>query len=375
MKKLILSLCCLFGTLLVSCSNDSDKNKEYNHTPALPERICGADIGWYTEMAADGNKFYNAKGQEMSCPQLMKDLNLNALRFRVWVNPQKKNCNYGDLKDLLVKCEEAYRIGLPVMIDFHFSDWWADPSRQEMPDDWVGLSLTDLQAKVREHVSEVLHAVSSQTHASVRWIQIGNETRSGMMYPAGQLWTETGDIPNGWKNFVSLYQAGYESAKSVCPNAMVMPHLNCGYQDNMWWFEKFTQAGGKYDMIALSHYPMADDPNQSWRTLNNLAILRAKQLNDRWKVPVVFAEFGVKPANFTEAALAANDFYTKVSKLDNTVCAGVFYWEPEVYDNWKPASYDGYGWGAYDQGAFNQEGKATSILTDMPRLLNPASGK
>ena len=323
--------------------------------------VRGADISWYTEMAADGRRFFNSAGQERECPVLMRAIGMNAVRLRVWVNPEKKFCQFSDIADVTAKALAAKQAGLNVMIDFHFSDWWADPSRQETPAEWEGLSLEELKVKVAEHVRATLSSVTAQG-VSVAWIQIGNETRNGMMHPTGQLWNDQGDLPGGWTKFVQLYMAGYDAAKEICPEAYVMPHLNHAYEDNDWWFKRFKQAGGKMDMIALSHYPQADDAGQTWSALNSQAVTQIKRLAVAYAVPVMVSEFGVIQTNITLGTQVANDFMTKVKALGSSVCAGVFYWEPQVYANWKPSSYNTFGWAAYQMGAFSSDGRPSSIL-------------
>ena len=375
MKKTIFSL--LLASLCCTSACGSDDNgpetppppstdpSEDPSAPSAPEEVTafvrGADISWYTEMKADGKKFYNKAGEARECPVLMKEIGMNAVRLRVWVKPQNKGCNYSDATDVTAKAKAAHEAGLNVMIDFHFSDWWADPSRQEMPADWEGLDLTALKAKVTEHVNSTLTAIK-QAGVDVAWIQIGNETRNGMMHPTGQLWNESGDLPGGWQNFVALYKAGYEAAKAVYPQAYVMPHLNHAYEDNDWWMKRFKAAGGSFDMIALSHYPQADDDSQTWTQLNQSAVTHIKQLAATYGVPVMVSEFGVMQSNVTLGAYIASDFMTKVKALGPMVCAGVFYWEPEVYGNWKPSSYNAYGWGPYTMGAFASDGKPSAIL-------------
>ena len=92
------------------------------------------------------------------------------------MNPEKKFCQFSDIADVTAKALAAKQAGLNVMIDFHFSDWWADPSRQETPAEWEGLSLEELKVKVAEHVRATLSSVTAQG-VSVAWIQIGNENR------------------------------------------------------------------------------------------------------------------------------------------------------------------------------------------------------
>lgn len=334
-------------------------------TPAPHEAttafVRGADISWYSEMAADGMKFYNSSAEERTCPALMKEIGMNAVRLRVWVKPSAKGCNYSDQADVVKKAAEAYAAGLNVMIDFHLSDWWADPSRQDMPSEWSTLTHDELVSAVSSHVSSVLSAIKHQG-VSVAWVQIGNETRNGMMHPDGQWWDSNGDTSDGRTNFAELYNAGYDATKAIYPDALVMPHLNHAYEDNAWWFNQFKAAGGKMDMIALSHYPQSDDSSYSWSSLNSTAISRITSLASTFGVPVLVAEFGVKQSDITTGAKVAADFMSKAKALGTSVCAGVFYWEPEVYNYWKPASYTTYGWGAYDMGAFTTDGQPSAIL-------------
>lgn len=334
-------------------------------TPAPHEAttafLRGADISWYTEMADDSQKFYNTDGEERTCPVLMKGIGMNMVRLRVWVKPTAKGCAYNDITDVTRKAAEAYYAGLNVMIDFHLSDWWADPSRQDMPSEWTTLSHDELVAAVSSHVTAVLTAIKA-TGTDVAWVQIGNETRNGMMHPDGQWWDDNGDTDNGRQNFAELYNAGYNATKAVYANAKVMPHLNHAYEDNNWWFQQFQSAGGKMDMIALSHYPQSDDSSYSWSSLNSTAISRIQTLASTYGVPVLVAEFGVKQSDITTGAKVAADFMSKAKALGTSVCAGVIYWEPEVYNYWKPSSYTSYGWGAYDMGAFTTDGQPSAIL-------------
>lgn len=337
---------------------DPTPSTEHEATTAF---MRGADISWYTEMRDIQKKFYNANGTERTCPVLMKEIGMNMVRLRVWVKPSNRGCAYCDTQDVMQKAVDAYKAGLNIMIDFHLSDWWADPSRQDMPGEWAGLSHEELKTAVATHVREVLDNIKHQ-NVEVAWVQIGNETRNGMMHDDGLWWNDEGDIDGGRKRFAELYNAGYDAVKTIYPNAKVMPHLNHAYEDNDWWFKQFKEAGGKMDMIALSHYPQSDSDNTTWSALNSTAIARIKNLAQTYGVPVLVAEFGVKQSNITTGAQIASDFMAKAKALGTSICAGVIYWEPEVYGSWKPESYTKYGWSAYDMGAFTSSGQPSAIL-------------
>ena len=381
MKRFILSLFSLCA--IMACGDNAadldNSNNGDNQQQATSSFTKGADISWYTEMENDGVKFYNSNGTETSCPTLMKQLGMNAVRLRVWVNPENAACNYCNEQDVVNKAIAAKKEGLDVMVDFHYSDLWADPSRQETPKAWKNLSLDKLCNKVAEHTLSVLNSIK-QAGVTPKWIQIGNETRSGMLYPTGSQYVlNDNNLPltdasgqwkkkaDGWSNFAKLYMAGYNAAKQVFADAKVMPHLNHAYDvdGNTWWLDQLKANGGQFDMVGYSHYPQVDDDSKTAAQLNALAINCIKKTNEKYSVPVMVVEFGVKTNdNESEAANVAQSFMNSIKNLTTSVCAGIFYWEPEVYNNWRPVSYTTFfdNWGAYNMGAFTNNGKPSSVL-------------
>ena len=227
-----------------------------------------------------------------------------------------------------------------------------------------------LTSKVTDHTTEVLQALKS-ADVDVKWVQVGNETRNGMLWDAGRLWTDKGDIENGWKHYAQLSNAGYDAVKKIYPSAKVLVHLNNAFEDNAWWFKKFKDAGGKFDMIGLSHYPMADNYEGKTKLTaeecSTKAIDRIKSLISSYNCDVMVTEVGVKKAQLETAKSCLESFMTAVRGISR--CAGVFYWEPEADGIWKPAIYNkipsawgGGTWNAYDMGAFDGDLKPTAIL-------------
>lgn len=373
MKNIFMSLLAFFAITLTACGGEDPTPIPTPPPPSEPsepsdliERVVGADISWYTEMEADGRHFYNAQGEQMSCPELMRQLGVRAVRLRVWVNPENAACQFNNTADVVAKAKAAAAAKLNVMIDFHYSDLWADPSRQQKPKAWEGLSFDQLLQKVAEHTREVLTAVKV-AGVTPRWVQIGNETRNGMIYPDGALYDSNWKaLPDGWKKFTQLYMAGYNAAKEVLPNAQVMPHLNTASKqsDNLWWLEQFKAQGAKFDMVAFSHYPQVDDSSKQPTELNTLAAQCMKQVRQKYNVPVMVAEFGVRStANEALAASITKDFVTKACSAGVGI---LFYWEPEVYGDWRPKSYTTFfdNWPVYDMGAFSANGRPTSVLEE-----------
>ena len=138
MKKIILMAA--FFAAFASCGKKTNPVPEPGPEPPAPSFIVetpsfakGADISWVTEMEKKNYKFYSSDGSEKECTALMKALGCNAVRYRVWVNPKDGWCNKANV---LAKAKRAQALGMAIMIDFHYSDSWADPGKQTIPSGW-----------------------------------------------------------------------------------------------------------------------------------------------------------------------------------------------------------------------------------------------
>ena len=320
----------------------------------------GADISWLTEQEQDGVKFYNAQGQEKECIALLRSIGMNSVRLRVWVNPEDGWCAK---EDVVAKAKRAQKQGQRIMIDFHYSDFFADPGTQTTPTEWKGYSFDQLKVAVADHTREILTALKS-AKIEPEWVQVGNETRNGMLWDTGKLWDNNGDIEGGWSRYAALTTAGYDAVKEIFPNAIVIVHIDNAYQDNVWFFQKLRQNGGKFDMIGLSHYPMMEEwSGKKWQEMNQLAEQNVKTLAQKFSCKVMISEVGTLNTSTAKLELAQKvmqDFVDKMQAIDS--CAGIFYWEPQVYGGWKPKIYSQYGWGAYGMGSFTTDGKPSEAL-------------
>lgn len=349
--------------LAASCNtSEPEKNDPQPSEPsvpsvATPDFAYGADVSWVSEMEKDGRSFRKQDGTAADIFEVLSDVGVNSIRLRVWVNPTG---GWSGKDDVVALASRAAKAGMATMIDFHYSDFFADPGRQTFPSDWSAdiADVSKTMARVKAHTTEVLNALKD-AGVSPAWIQIGNETTGGMLWPLGKLYDGNGDIEGGWTRFAQLYGAGYDAAKAVFPSAVVMPHIDNAYKDNLWWFRKLQEQGGKFDGIALSHYPQ-NAGSGTPEACNNSAVSQIRLLYSTFRVPVYVSEVGVKVK--TEAASAAllKSFMDAVKAVQG--CKGVFYWEPEVDGSWKPAVYNGLGWGAYEMGAFSTDGRPTSIM-------------
>ena len=333
----------------------------------------GADLSWLSEMEHDGVKFYKNTehgAQSTDCIELLRGEGMNAVRLRVWVNHKTGWSNKTDMVGL---AKRASRAGQRVMIDIHYSDFFADPQHQDIPAAWRDYDYETMCEAVREHTLDVLYALKE---AGVRpeWVQIGNETPNGMLWPMGLLTArEDGSAAKGtdeeWDRYAGFTRTGYEAAKEAFPNITVIVHVDNAYMYRDWFWKSMKEHGGKWDMIGLSHYPMmAAWSGKTWQEMNDSAEVNVQRLIRAWHCPVMIAEVGMM--NYGEGALydsvaalsdrVMTDFVDRMTRIDS--CAGIFYWEPEVYGGWRPAEYIPLGWGGYDMGSFTPDGQPSPAL-------------
>jgi len=332
----------------------------------------GADVSWCTEMEADGYKFRNAEGQETDLFALMKQLGMTAIRLRVWVNPEK--FGYGawcDKADVVTKARRAHEQGLDVMIDFHYSDFFADPATQNIPMDWEGYTMEQLKTAMADHTQDVLQALKDEG-IEPKWVQVGNETNSGILMMAGRIdWNKSGAAR--FTEYTEISNAGYQAVKAIFPDAYVIVHLG-GTENAEWFFKDFKAAGGKFDMIGLSHYPTETEWNSTASNATHSNINAAQYVESAARmfgVPVMLCETGFDVNKPNLASQVMKDLFARMTNIPQ--CAGIFYWEPQVDGRWKPAYYDQLewkddqgnthqGWGAYGMGAFTVDGRPTIAL-------------
>ncbi len=292
----------------------------------------GADVSWLTQMESEGAEFYTSGGQPMECMRLLRDeCGVNSIRLRVWVNPVE---GWNNVDDVLIKARRANDLGMRVMIDFHFSDTWADPGNQITPAAWASLDLNGLTAAMVGHINDMLGKLR-RYDIEPEWVQLGNETRGGMMYPLGEY----------TQNFTALVNAGYDAVKAVFPEAKVIVHIDSGQRADLYTriFGTLKAKGGKYDMIGVSLYPEPD----TWKTTVDACLDNIRSASSTYGKPVMICETGM---DYTEAE-TCNEMLSylmeECGKLTMDKVCGIFYWEPQS----SPGYNGGYSKGCFVDGA------------------------
>ena len=294
----------------------------------------GADVSWLPQMEATGYRFYDTDGKEKDCLQLLKERGMNTIRLRVFVNPsQDKASGHCSKEETVAMALRAQKAKMRIMIDFHYSDTWADPAKQAKPAAWVNLSFDALQNKVYEHTFNVLTALK-KAGVTPEWVQVGNEIPGGMLWPDGST--------NNWVQLAQLLNKGYEATKAVNAKIKVIVHVDEGNNNEKfrWFFDKATEHQVKYDVIGLSYYPFWIKKDYS-ETIADLQ----KNLNDmasRYQKEVMVVEVGGvdEQVQDTRELLAAT--IKAVRAVPDYKGLGVLYWEPQGAKSWS-----GYGLSAW----------------------------
>jgi arabinogalactan endo-1,4-beta-galactosidase len=299
----------------------------------------GADVSWLTQMKNAGIKFYNSTGTETECMQLLKNMGMNSIRLRVWVNPAAGWCNEADV---VTKAARAKKLGMKILIDFHYSDSWADPGKQTKPAAWAIQDIATLQTSVYNHTLAVMNALKTGG-ITPDWVQVGNETNDGMLWPEGK-------ASVNMANYAKFFIAGYNAVKTVSPSSKVMVHISNGYDNALfrWNLDGLKANGATWDVIGMSLYPTV----ANWATLNSQCLSNMNDMVTRYGSEVMVCEVGMSWDQPTACNAFITDLISKVRSIPNNKGLGVFYWEPEAYNNWQ----------GYSLGAFDNSGKPTIAL-------------
>ncbi len=322
-SKVVLQLTLLISMLFSSCS----KSQTTDPTPIITNTFAkGADVGWLSQMEATGYRFYDADGTEKNGLQLLKDRGMNTIRLRVFVNPSNDRINGHCSKDETVAMAvRAKNLGMRIMIDFHYSDTWADPAHQTKPAAWANHTFSTLLTDVYNHTFEVLTALKT-AGVTPEWVQVGNEIPGGMLWPEGN-YTNFGQL-------AQLLNKGYDATKAIDPTIKVIIHIDQGNNNSRfrWFFDNARTNNVKYDVIGLSYYPywLNSDYTVTIADLQN-------NLNDmvtRYNKEVMVVEVGgdYTLVQNTKDMLTAT--INAVRNVPNQKGLGVIYWEPEGEKTW-----------------------------------------
>lgn len=306
--------------------------------------VKGADVGWLPQMEATGYKFYDQDGTEKECLQLLKDRGMNSIRLRVWVNPNDDKASGHCSKDETVAMAlRAQKMGFRIMIDFHYSDSWADPAKQNKPAAWKNHSFSELLNDVYNHTFDVISALKN-AGVTPEWVQIGNEIPGGMLWPDGST--------DNWNQLGQLLNKGYDAVKAVDKNIKVIVHVDEGNNNVKFrtFFDNATAQKVRYDIIGLSYYPYWIKKDYT-ETIADLEF----NLNDmvkRYNKDVMIVEVGGEDDKVQNTYELLKATIEAVKKVPNKRGLGVMYWEPQGAKSWS----------GYSLSAWQADGKPSPAL-------------
>ena len=231
----------------------------------MPEDfILGMDASCVPALEKSGVKYYDFDGTEKDVYEILSRNGINYIRVRVWNDPFDENGNgYGggncDIRNAIAIGKRATEHGMKLLVDFHYSDFWADPGKQMVPKAWVGMEYEEKKQALYEYTRDSLRQLVD-AGVDVGMVQIGNETN-------GALCGEVSSALRGWEKIMGLISAGSKAVREVCPNALVAVHFaNPEKADSYISYGKnLSYYGVDYDVFASSYYPF-------WHgTLENLS--------------------------------------------------------------------------------------------------------
>jgi arabinogalactan endo-1,4-beta-galactosidase len=328
------------------------------------EFMAGADVS-ALQVLEDQGAVYRDHGVPGGAIDILRDHGVNWFRLRLFVDPNSSDpFVVNDLDYTIALAQRAKASGAKLLLDFHYSDTWADPGHQTKPAAWNSLSFSGLVQRVHDYTHDAVTAFKN-ANALPDMVQIGNEISNGMLWNSGYLWTG-GTNNAGFNNLTSLLNAGISGAKEAAgpgQEPMIMIHHDKGAQwsTTSYYFDKLVERGVDFDVIGYSYYPKwhynpstgAGDIQDLQTNLNNTAAAYGK--------PVVVVETGFASRGaqfepnyeFDVSASGQEQFLgavvDAVENVPNELGAGVFWWYPEA----RPVSglnvWEGGRYGLFDQ--------------------------
>ena len=347
MKRRTLTLLLAGCLLLTGCSAASSLPAVTSDTlrvekvENLPEDfILGMDASCVPSLEKSGVRYYDHNGVEKNVFEILKENGINYIRVRVWNDPFDRNGNgYGggncDLENAITLGKAATACGMKLLVNFHYSDFWADPGKQMAPKAWKSMDIDTKCEALYQYTKESLQKLTD-AGVDIGMVQIGNETN-------GALCGEYATMVGGWKRITQLISAGAKAVREICPEALIAVHFtNPEKPESYASYGKYlVDYQVDYDVFASSYYPF-------WHgTLDNLAAVLSDIANTYGK-KVMVAEtsyaFTAEDTDFFantlgsgsqvtgypfaqqgQADLVRDVIDTLVNKTANGI--GVFYWE------------------------------------------------
>jgi arabinogalactan endo-1,4-beta-galactosidase len=275
--------------------------------PVRFDKIMGADISFLPSLEDAGHKFYD-NGIEKDALQLLKDHGFNYVRLRIFNNPRADSGyskkGYCDLDNTLKMALRIKAAGMGFLLDFHYSDTWADPGKQFKPAAWKKSNFKELQDSIKAFTKNTLVALKKQGNLP-DMVQIGNEINHGMLWPDGRI--------KHLDTLAAFIKAGIAGVKDADKSSKIMLHIASGgsNKESRYFVDNMLKRNVQFDIIGESYYPEWHGTPDSLRS--NLT-----DLTNRYKQDVIVVEYSQKKQEVNDVAFS----------LPGNKVKGTFIWEP-----------------------------------------------
>lgn len=303
----------------------------------------GADISFVDEIEAEGGAF-RENGAVRDVLDILRDAGVNSARLRLWNDPDFDYCNP---QKTLVMARRIKEKGMHFLLDFHYSDYWADPSKQHMPKAWRGLSFAELTEAVRRFTRDIVVALKRQGTLP-DMVQIGNEITNGMIWEQGRVDGEW-NTEAQWEKLAKLVQAGVQGLRETLAegdDVPVMIHIDRGgdNEGSRYFFDRLAALGVEFDVIGLSYYSWWHGTLEAFAdNINDLAQRYGKEIvvveaAYPWTMtppdeqPLIFNTeewlYPGYPASPEGQAAWLRTLMDTIRSIPNGLGTGLYYWEP-----------------------------------------------
>jgi arabinogalactan endo-1,4-beta-galactosidase len=305
--------------------------------------VVGGDVS-ALERIEQGGAVFRDSGRAGDAVVILRDHGANAFRLRLFVNPNDSEVQVNDLAYTLRMASRVKATGAKLLLDFHYSDTWADPGHQVTPAAWAALGIDSLEQQVERYSTDVVAALKQQgTLPDI--IQVGNEIDGGMLWPLGRV-GGVYDTPAQWDQLTRLLKAGIQGIRSALgpgDSVRIMLHFAAGADSagTAWFFDHVSGLGVPYDLIGLSYYPWWHGSLANLHA--NLRATAARYGKDimvvetgypwragGWENLVTNAAAMTWPASPGGQAQFLQDLLRTVAATPNGHGAGVLWWYPEA---------------------------------------------
>nr|WP_296032453.1 glycosyl hydrolase 53 family protein [uncultured Dorea sp.] len=356
--------------------------------------IKGMDLSTLAELEKLGAKYYD-NNEETDILEIMKRYDVDTVRLRLWNDPySEKGEPYGagtnDLDTTLGIAKKVTDAGMGVLLNYHYSDFWADPGKQIKPKAWKDYGVKELEKAVYEYTRDTMQ-IFKEKGVNLTMVQVGNELTNGLLWPEGQ--------KPEYDNIALFINAGIRGVRAVDGDVPIMIHLDNGGNNELYrtWFDEFMKRGEDFQYIGLSYYPF-------WHGTLDMLEYNMNDIAERYDKDLIIAEVsmgytmedyalyeGLKPEErkgyATKPSLVEKleypmtkegqadfmkDILTRLQNVKGGHGCGFFYWEPA----WIPVP--GSGWATpaslkymNDPGPCGNEW-ANQALFDYDGNVNPA---